>query len=709
MLADTDAASQQLLAEAHVSAPKPPSASAVVGATLVNAARARHRQSSPGTTVKSNIGKLKRPSLPVDGHLRSRVASRGNVFEIVLSPEKAPSKPAETDHVAPHNVHLELELPNGKPQCTAILYRYDKKMGPRHQQCQRPGTTTSSSSRLYCNNHAQKRPPERCGEPVAAEDAEDSTMTCHRISSTRTGDGPRCAVHAGHPGQDQSIISNDVPLPKRLRGRPRQVKIQSPPIRPKRRRDSEVEDQQPSDLQTSPAGLPVRKRSRQGSTEDSDPAIELYSPTQSDVLDSDDAPAPPVSSVRGTQKVRAKATTDRIQRSKGSKRRQSPEKEANGSKVDVNDKDDEDVEDLEREPQRKASSGSIHDVFRFLDLEERPGKCQTESGSNIKRACKRASSLLRSEDASIDDITEGLKIVRASLRAIRFGVDVPEEDRQDFKGDAYGYIFRALAQFLQDVFLLLSDLYDVPTDSLYAMRTLSSLTKSILLFKDSIVAWKVSGTQRYKGDRIIKDVDSHFIALLRPLAHNYTVRLSQLETERVSRQEQAELEQRLKEEADEEIRRIDIEAARRARLDRWQYLHLKRLQCEPDPFRRQGLQITKLEDLEDTDANGNKYERLSVFRTRSTPPLHWVSSATKARAWDQEQETVLLDSLKEFAGPDVFLDIFSRHCGRGGKLRSFRVVDIVAKAAWVRSTFLKLHQEKGWEVPEWIAQLQVPF
>lgn len=649
MLADTDAASQQLLAEAHVSAPKPPSSSAVVGATLVNAARARHRHSSPGTTGKSNIGKLKRPSLPVDGHLRNRVASRGNVFEIVLSPEKPTSKPAEIDHVAPHDVHLELELPNGKPQCTAILYRYDKKLGPRHQQCQRPGATFSSP-RLYCTKHAQKRPPERCGEPVVAEDAEDSTMTCHRISSTRTSDGPRCTVHAGNPGQDQSIISDDVPLPKRPRGRPPQAKIQSPPTRPKRRRDSEVQDQQTSDLQTSPAGPPARKRSRQGSTEDSDPVVESCSPTQSDVLDLNYAPAPPVSSARGSQKVRAKATTDRIQRSKASKRRQSPGREANESKVDVNHKDDEDVEDLERARQGEASSGSIHEVFRFLDLEERPGKCQTESGSNIRRACKRASSLVRSEDASIDDITEGLKSVRASLRAIRFGVDVPEQDRREFKGDAYGYIFRALARFLQDVFLLLSDHYDVPTDSLYAMRTLSSLTKSILLFKDTIVAWNVPVTQRYKGDRIIKDVDSRFIALLRPLAQKYTVRLSQLEAERVSRQQQEELEQRLKEEADEERRRIDVEAARRARLDRWQYLHLKRLQCEPDAFRRQGLQITKLEDLEDTDANGNKYERLSVFRTRSTPSLHWVSSATKSRNWDQEQETVLLDSLKEFAG-----------------------------------------------------------
>jgi hypothetical protein len=65
--------------------------------------------------------------------------------------------------------------------------------------------------------------------------------------------------------------------------------------------------------------------------------------------------------------------------------------------------------------------------------------------------------------------------------------------------------------------------------------------------------------------------------------------------------------------------------------------------------------------------------------------------------------------LTEHAGPDVFEKIFNRHCRprNGGLLRDFRVMDIVTKVAWIRTNMIKLHQEKGSELPDWVTRIPV--
>ena len=61
-------------------------------------------------------------------------------------------------------------------------------------------------------------------------------------------------------------------------------------------------------------------------------------------------------------------------------------------------------------------------------------------------------------------------------------------------------------------------------------------------------------------------------------------------------------------------------------------------------------------------------------------------------------------------GPRVFEKLFHAHCRPGGMLRDFTVPDITAKAAWVRSAYLKFHQaqqNKDWEVPDWVKQIPI--
>jgi hypothetical protein len=68
-----------------------------------------------------------------------------------------------------------------------------------------------------------------------------------------------------------------------------------------------------------------------------------------------------------------------------------------------------------------------------------------------------------------------------------------------------------------------------------------------------------------------------------------------------------------------------------------------------------------------------------------------------------------LQSLKSRAGPNVYEKIFDTYCRprNGGLFREFRVIDIVTQAAWIRTNYAKLHQEKGWEMPEWVMQIPV--
>jgi hypothetical protein len=62
-------------------------------------------------------------------------------------------------------------------------------------------------------------------------------------------------------------------------------------------------------------------------------------------------------------------------------------------------------------------------------------------------------------------------------------------------------------------------------------------------------------------------------------------------------------------------------------------------------------------------------------------------------------------------GPDVFEKIFENYCKPGhngrpdGELRDFTVVDILAKTVWVREAMVKLYQEQGGELPNWVSKI----
>jgi hypothetical protein len=240
--------------------------------------------------------------------------------------------------------------------------------------------------------------------------------------------------------------------------------------------------------------------------------------------------------------------------------------------------------------------------------------------------------------------------------------EIERQNHLEVKQDIYGYAFRSLAKILRSLYSFLAERHDDVTISLNALRILCHFVHDILFFKDTIAKWRVSVSQRYKGDRIIQDVVSRLIIPLRRAESMFSKRLSLLEDKERRRRQHAEM-CRQAEEDESNAKRIEEDGvAERKRWQLWQQLHITRMQCEPDPCRRRHLIITKLEDLEEVDANGVKFERVPVFKNRNTPSQRWASSMTEEKVWSVEQETALLEGLQDLVGQSTYIVRYVHSC-----------------------------------------------
>jgi hypothetical protein len=211
-------------------------------------------------------------------------------------------------------------------------------------------------------------------------------------------------------------------------------------------------------------------------------------------------------------------------------------------------------------------------------------------------------------------------------------------------------VFRALTKVLKSLHICLMERYNDITGSLDAMRIFCPFVRDILALKHILDSWKVKVPQRYTGDRVVQSVISQVITPLREVEKTFGSRLALLEDKERKDQQLARLRRQV-EDDEKEAQRIDEAfTAGRKRWDRWQQLHITRMQCEPDPRRRRRLLIPKREDVEETDANGARFERVPIFTKRNAPSPHWALSLAEERHWSEGQEEALLEGLRVFAG-----------------------------------------------------------
>jgi hypothetical protein len=596
------------------------------------------------------------------------------------------SRPVPTLVHMANDVHIELRLSNGRARCTMLSYSNDTRKGIGYHQCTRAETErTKHGSR--CSRHLHKPGLTRC-EHMTKQDT--ALSQCH---SPALAGMTWCSKHAATeahmdrssrhtPQQDDQqsdpVSEADHPSPSTAKRKSEEVhEVENRPGKVlkgtghtlERHTQKTALSGTATTIRTRAHGkalspVPVRKSRKQRPAKETTVSEKSPEDQEEHVAHSIEVDPPtPTASSRST---RSKAHTTHT--SKSATNQPMPTKQPPNESVSTSSKlavsaseihqtedgrldGEKDLEDGEAEveetsTQTARTSATLEQVFAFLDLNERSGTCQTETGVNIKRICDDSCAEF-DKDLTIEYATENVDGVRKVLTK---AYDTAENDRPAFKCDAYAYIFRSLTHYLDALHRWLAGRNDDLTSSPEALKLLSPLVNDILAFKDTIASWKVSVPQRYQGDRIIKDVDVTLIAPLRIVASTFRRRLSRLESKEQSRVKLAELDHQAEEQEAEATRREEASAARKERWKVWQELHIKRMQCEPDPRARRRLVITKLDDPEETDANGIPFERLPVFKNRVTLSTRPASAKSTEVVWTDAQMTALIDGLKSFAG-----------------------------------------------------------
>ncbi|KAF2029792.1 hypothetical protein EK21DRAFT_66914 [Setomelanomma holmii] len=612
----------------------------------------------------------------------------------------------------PQDVHVEEQLPNGAPRCTMVSYKSTKPQGPRYEQCHKAGTKNTEHG-LRCHIHHRKLASTRCQYMVhhagdiaqcRAPSLEGSAHCSSHAANGRLGDGGAQDIDQNaRQGVKRKSESHHDDGGQPTRSTKKQIRAAPTSARGGRAR-------RPGTRTSDGVQASVSRSQIQRATRQQHAITEPRRVPEEHVASSRSPAGTRAASGRRTQRNNQhvkQSTTSAESSSKQhawARRSTQPpvgsQRESSGTSQ-VDDDDAESAQASRATNRTTQSPGDLDDIFQFLELEERTGSCETDLGVSIKRICDNTHNLLLDADLTSEEIGENVEHVREVLKRV---AESSEQDHRSLKSDIYAYGFRSLAEVLQSLHRCLATSTGDMTTSLEALRLLVPLIRDILALKDTVASWKVAVPQRYKGDRIIKDVDSELIAPLRAVERTFSKRLALIESREQSRQKLDHIQIKQEEEEHELLRQADILAAKTERWKRWQELHIKRMQCESNPHRRKRL-VIKREDLEEKDANGLQFERLPVFKSRTTPPLRWASSVTEEVQWSDEQQTALLDGLQTFAGPRVFHDIFETYCRSRGPLRDFTVLEIVAKANWVRSTYAKLQQESGWGVPPWVQSI----
>lgn len=680
---DTEAASQQLLAE---NSPLRPQPAAVRGANLLNAARALPRSAAVAPqrqTAKAGKlekpGKLKRVSLPEQ---RTRKVRGADIYNIEPSPQKriSLSPPVAALEVAEQeDTRFANEIEDVVPETSSAQPNEDRLVEmPESSNVAAEDRDASPLKRKSNQNAASARP----SDAASAGIQEEAELSVNRATGK---DLHPIREHIAAASANQMIKSPAAKKRKVLRGPkfrdPEAANLEEDvitrsigehnaqpngdpqpevriPFRATRLRTAQAEAEKAKDTSATaiiagssdrgeltlvgpsratrsskPAPKPSRRKISQMEAIPANPTAEL---TEGDGEDSKEG-------TRSTGKKQQGVEATNNERVEAQEVAENIESDA---QVDI---DGAVLASRETASHHSTYLPALDKVFRFANSEDHPGACLTNLGKNIHRACDRSRVMLSQpgDGPSLEDIAkcrEDLANLLASVHSkIKAGRMVA------FKRDAFGYLFRPLALVLKLMHDKLQELDGDVSNSLRAVQILYPFVCDILHFKDAIDAWKVKVPQREQGERLIRNVKSGLIIHLRGAEILLRMRFVRLRAAEHMRQVRLEEERRWEKQKQELARREESLASRKERRRRWQDLHIFRMQCEPDPTRRHRLRFVEPIEAVETDANGEQFERVPVFGERSMPPPQWTAASSGIQ-WTTEQEVVLLDALQSSAG-----------------------------------------------------------
>lgn len=332
--------------------------------------------------------------------------------------------------------------------------------------------------------------------------------------------------------------------------------------------------------------------------------------------------------------------------------------------------DDANAQDDDEATPQRSQLVALSRVLGFADGEERSGVCTVGLAKKIGRACDRACVMLGRADCSYDDVARCKDMLVRRLTSI--GYRIPDDTRFDFKRDAFAHLFRDLTLVLKAMYVRFQHEQDGECEiieSLDALRILHPLIREMLRFKDAMDSWKVKVQGQRQGDRLIKGVESDLISPLRIVERDFKMRLNALRKTEQDQQARFAIQQQQERQEQEIIRQEEAVRAARERRMRWQNLHIVRMQCESDPYRRRRLRFIEPPNAVETDADGNEFERVPLFGQRNAPPPSSIIT-TSGKEWTLEQDSALLDALQSFTGRftchiTLLYNVLTIHSSRG--------------------------------------------
>jgi hypothetical protein len=325
-----------------------------------------------------------------------------------------------------------------------------------------------------------------------------------------------------------------------------------------------------------------------------------------------------------------------------------------GSAVSVNgsetgeqavDESEEEEEDSQGELLELDKQNPLETIYRFIDSCDHDGSCESQLGNRIRDMCLTGSETVADPETRWPDIEEMCSDLAICLSTVRLLKS--RKEKATFHEDASTYVFHSLARFLEAVYNWAQQSYGDPLASVPALDVVVPLMQKYLWFADSIRKWAGKAAQLADYERNIKNVDRGFLIPLRKAEAQHRSALEHLKRMDAARQRREEA----KAEEEAEARRAAAVKRLKERIKLWSHLHACRLECETrfDIRRRRHLACHPLEDMEERDANGVRFERENIFRERVTPFIHRPTSS-QGREWTSPQNLALLDGLEKYAG-----------------------------------------------------------
>jgi hypothetical protein len=301
-------------------------------------------------------------------------------------------------------------------------------------------------------------------------------------------------------------------------------------------------------------------------------------------------------------------------------------------------------EHSQSEPSEPVPQALALDRIRDFTKEGRIlGTCQTSDGREILRACRMARELYASEEINIDECRSSLENLSKMLHAFA----ARERRRAKRKTDAYAYLFRALGKVLlamQSSLGIAS--YPDEESHITCLEITTRFMESILVFDQSLRSWAV--LPRHNGQPIIQKARQGLIVPLRDLLNDHSRELKERIRQRnITRSRKVRLESEARR-LEQAKRTAEMLKFQREKRKRWQDLHIARIKCEPDAFLFDHLRLKAFPDTQELDANGEMFERIELFKTRTSPPGNVMD--TEGQTWKDEERIALLDGLRAFTG-----------------------------------------------------------